>query len=62
MGRFLPRSKTMTGYYSNLALHISDATPKGHRRLANEPRLHWGYIACGIGGAAAAWAVALAFI
>ena len=52
----------MTGYYSNLALHISDATLKGRRRLASEPKLHWGHIACGVMGAAAAWIAAAALI
>jgi uncharacterized protein (DUF2236 family) len=51
--------KTMTGYYSNLALHISDATLKAHRRLERPEGASWGYIGCAIAGAAAVWAVAL---
>lgn len=50
----------MTGYYSNLALHISDATLKGHRRLSVEQRMHWGHIAFGMAGAATAWIAAIA--
>jgi hypothetical protein len=49
----------MTGYYSNLALHISDATLKGQRRLTVEQRAHWGHIACGAAGAAAIWLAAV---
>ena len=52
----------MTGYYSNLALHISDATLKGQRRLTVDQHLHWGHIACGMLGAAAAWLAAIALL
>lgn len=52
----------MTGYHSNLALHISEATLKGHRRLASAPRVHWGHVICGVLGAVAAWLVALALL
>jgi hypothetical protein len=52
--------RRMTGYYSNLALHISDATLKGHRRLSVEQRMHWGHIAFGMAGAATAWLAAIA--
>ena len=45
----------MTGYYSNLALHISDATLKGRRRLSHEQGVHWGYVFCGALGAGAMW-------
>ena len=52
----------MTGYYSNLALHISEATLKGHRRLSVEQRMHWGHVAWGMAGAAAVCAEACAAI
>lgn len=45
----------MTGYYSNLALHISDATLKGRRRLSHEQGVPWGYVVCGALGAGAMW-------
>lgn len=52
----------MTGYHNNLALHISTATLKGRRRLTSETRAPWGYVACGLLGASAIWAVALTLI
>ena len=52
----------MTGYYSNLALHISEATLKGHRRLNVEQRVHWGHVACALAGAAGVWVGALALL
>lgn len=52
----------MAGYYNNLALHISEATLKGRRRLTPEARhgAPWGYLICGLVGASALWAAALA--
>lgn len=50
----------MTGYHNNLALHISETTMKGKRRLSHAPRFHWGFIACGLLGASAIWATAFA--
>lgn len=53
----------MTGYYNNLALHITDATLKAHRRLTPEPtRSNWSHIVCALLGAAAAWLVAAGFL
>ncbi len=49
----------MTGYYSNLALHISDATLKAHRRLERPEGAGWSHIVCAIVGASAVWAIAL---
>ncbi len=48
----------MTGYYSNIALHISDATLKAQRRLERPQRASWGHIACALIGASAVWAAA----
>jgi hypothetical protein len=48
----------MTGYYSNLALHISDATLKAQRRLERPQRASWGHIALAILGASAIWTIA----
>ena len=52
----------MNGYRNNLALHISTATLKGRRRLSAEARAPWSYVACGLLGASAIWAVALTFV
>ena len=52
----------MSSYHNNLALHISDATLKGRRRLSHEPRFHWGLVACGLLGASAIWATALVLL
>ena len=52
----------MTGYYSNLALHISEATLKGQRRLTVDQPMHWGHIVCGVAGAAAAWLAAITLL
>lgn len=49
----------MAGYHNNLALHISETTMKGRRRLTPQPRIHWGYLACAALGASALWAAAL---
>lgn len=53
----------MTGYYNNLALHITEATLKGQRRLTTEPaRTHWGYLLSAGVGAAAAWLAAMGLL
>jgi hypothetical protein len=52
----------MAGYHNNLALHISETTLKGKRRLFQEPRFHWGFVLFGLLGASAIWAAALALI
>lgn len=49
----------MTGYHSNLALHISDATLKARRRLERPQRASWGQVAFAVLGAAAIWTVAI---
>lgn len=49
----------MTGYYNNLALHISEATLKAHRRLDRQASPRWGYAVAAALGAAALWAVML---
>ena len=50
----------MTGYYSNLALHISDTTLKARRRLERPQRASWSHVVCAILGASAIWAIAVA--
>jgi len=52
----------MSSYHNNLALHISTATLKGRRRLSAQTRGSWSYVACGLLGASAIWAVALALV
>lgn len=52
----------MSGYHSNLALHISTATLKGRRRLSTQTRASWSYVALGLLGASAIWTVALTLV
>lgn len=52
----------MTGYYNNLALHISEATLKAHRRLERETGPRWGYAVAAAVGAAALWAALLGLL
>jgi hypothetical protein len=49
----------MTGYYSNLALHISDATLKSRRRLERPQRGSWSHVVWAVLGASAIWTLAI---
>lgn len=52
----------MSAFHNNLALHISDATLKAHRRLDAPERPRPLYLLLAVIGAAAIWAAAAALI
>lgn len=52
----------MSGYHNNLALHISEATLKGRRRLDRPEAPGWRYVIPACLGAGCIWALAMVLL